>query len=297
MRWALAAVELWLLIWFVLVGLEAWLQRATVGAKSPFNLLEFHHAWVGAALVAFGWQLASVTGVLLALLGVVLTVDDFVQHVVQTHTDDRDYRSPLHELFAATLWEVRGIPTLVRVLDRYWYAAIAAAAVAVVLAGCAPARPLVPLVPRPDTRRIAGFVFDTAAMHATLDILRAAFPREASVCLYGELRDTTIALAPLTVVRIRAARQAAADSASEVAVWLTREPRSGCAGAQLIGHAHSHPGAVWPIVCMQSPDDAGVIFADLRLLFSISFCADGRRETMYQDGRRYLDRWLEVRAP
>lgn len=130
MTWALASVELWLVAWFFIVGWEAFMQRA-YGVRSTFNLIEFHHAYLGAALVAVGWRLNS-PGIQLA--GVVLTLDDLAQHLVHTYGDDPDYRSPLHRVFAWTLWRVPGIPAVTRFLDAWWGAIAAIAALVLIIA-------------------------------------------------------------------------------------------------------------------------------------------------------------------
>lgn len=119
MRWLIALLELAVLCWFVIVGVEAFWQRL-YGLKSPFNLREFHHAFIGAGLVVLGCWLASPTGIFVQLLGVVLTIDDTYQHVQQTLNDAVDYRSPLHELFAAYLWPLPWVPPLVRFFDDWW---------------------------------------------------------------------------------------------------------------------------------------------------------------------------------
>lgn len=127
MRWLIAIAELGLLCGFVAVGIEAAIQRAFtrgLALPSPFRLREFHHAWLGAGLVILGLCLNSVTGCLVQLLGVVLTIDDHYQHVRQTLYGEIEYRSPLHVLFGETLWKVPGIPWLVRQLDHWWLAGV-----------------------------------------------------------------------------------------------------------------------------------------------------------------------------
>lgn len=158
MRWVVAGVEFLLLGWFLGVGLEAIMQRAN-RMRSPFHLAEFHHAHLGAALVALGFALDSVTGVFVQLLGIVVTADDLYQHIEQTCGDNPTYRSPLHELFAATVWKVPGIPAVVRILDRWW-GAIAAAAALVAILACA--QPLAGQVP-------------TDTLHASFTV-RLVFP-------------------------------------------------------------------------------------------------------------------------
>lgn len=134
---AFIAVELYLLVWFAIVGFEAFMQRA-YGYQSPFNLLDFHHAYLGAGIVALGFPLHSVTGTLLQLLGLVITIDDHIQHLVQTYSEDRDYLSPLHELFAKTLWKVRGVPALTHFLDTRWPYLVLLLGAALFVFRCAP---------------------------------------------------------------------------------------------------------------------------------------------------------------
>lgn len=291
MRWAIDAVELWLLVWFVLVGWEAFMQRATRGLPSPFNLLELHHAYLGAALVAIGFALHSVTGTLVQLLGLVLTIDDHVQHAIQTYSEDRTYASPLHQLFTKTLWRIPWMPALVEFLDARWWAIAVLAAAAWVVLGCRPAG-LVPMALRPDTRGLSGVMIDSLAASPAIAALRSAYPNEGAVCFYGTLRDTVINAEPRRLIRVHRMEVAAHDSADLYHVYLVARPRSGCFGAGLVGAAHSHPYALAPEACTQSDLDANVIFADPRLLFSLIFCGDGRAELMYQDGRRIADRWL-----
>lgn len=130
MRWALSSIELWLICWFFIVGWEAFMLRAVGNQRSPFNLIEFHHAYLGAALVALGWQF----GVGVAIAGIVLTVDDLAQHLVHTYGGDHDYRSPLHQLFAWTLWRIPGVPGVTRFLDAWWGVIAAVAALILIIA-------------------------------------------------------------------------------------------------------------------------------------------------------------------
>lgn len=130
MTWALGSLELGLMAWFLVVGWEAFMQRA-YGVRSPFNLFEFHHAYLGAALVAIGWHLRSPV---IMLAGLVLTLDDLAQHLVHTYGDDPDCRSPLHHVFAWTLWRVPGVPAVTRFLDAWWGAIAAIAALVLIIA-------------------------------------------------------------------------------------------------------------------------------------------------------------------
>lgn len=127
MRWLIAIAELGLLCWFVAVGIEAAIQRAFtrgLALPSPFRLREFHHAWLGAGLVILGLCINSVTGCLVQLLGVVLSLDDTFQHLRQTFNGELSFRSPLHQLFARTLWRAPGIPWLCAKLDDWWFVGV-----------------------------------------------------------------------------------------------------------------------------------------------------------------------------
>lgn len=295
MRWLLAIGELGLLCWFVSIGFEAVVQRAA-GMRSPFRLGEFHHAFGAAGLVLLGWALDSVTGHFVQLLGIVMTADDLWQHLQQTLNGYVEYRSPLHRLFARYLWPLPWVPPLTRFLDRWWLAGVVLGLLALWLLGCAPASP-VRLVPRPDTRRISGVLIDSATHRRTLTILRAAYPSEAAVCFSGALRDSIIDGQRRRLVAVEHVRPAIADSADKFNVWFPRGLIGGCLpGAIGVGHSHTH--APFPSPCSHSPNDADLLFQDVGLLFSLIFCADGRAELLYQDGRRYPDTWLRgVAAP
>lgn len=118
MTWLIAIVELLLMVWFVVVGVEAMILRVG-GFTSPFVLREFHHAYLGVALVVVG---LCCFGVGVQLVGLVLTIDDVWQHHVQTVRGKILYESPLHRLFELTLWKLRGVSAVVSWLDDYWIA-------------------------------------------------------------------------------------------------------------------------------------------------------------------------------
>jgi hypothetical protein len=294
MRWLIAIGELALMVWFLVIGIEAFWQRVA-GMRTPFKLGEFHHAYLGVGFVLLGFVISGVTGILVQLLGVVISADDAYQHQVQTFNGLYDYRSPLHELFAATLWKLPGIPALVRFLDHWWNVGVVLGLLAVWLLSCAPAS-RVELVRRPDTRRFAGAVFDTAVMNRTVALFRAAFPKEAAVCLNGEVRDTAIGMYTFLVIRLHDVVPARADSANEFSVWYGPSPRSGCAGA-VLAHAHSHPWTPPYQPCTHSGSDANVLFSDTRMLLSMVFCGDGRLEVLFQDGRRESTHWMRQAPP
>ena len=78
-----------------------------------FTFREWHHGYLGLLLVLLGvWLHAS----WLTVLGAVVVLDDTVQHIVET-TMHRPWRSPLHRLYAATLWRLPLVQRLNRWLD------------------------------------------------------------------------------------------------------------------------------------------------------------------------------------
>jgi len=164
------------------------------------------------------------------------------------------------------------------------------------LLNCAPV-PRVPMVWRPDTRALTGVVFDSATIRQTVELMRSAFPNERAVCFYGELLDSTIDGSSRRLVFVRSMRPAIEDSANEFRVWFHDRPRSGCAGDALVGIAHDHPHAVQIRPCTHSDPDSNVLFNDTRVLFTMVFCADGRAEVFYQDGRRSQDMWYRRTTP
>lgn len=124
MRWLLAILELFLMCWFVAVGFTAAFDRAMVDRHSPFRMNEFHHAFVGVALVVLGFRIPGPTGVFVQLLGLVVTIDDLWQHHVQTIDSRYSYRSPLHVLFQDIFADSPVAIWLTAFLDRWWFAAV-----------------------------------------------------------------------------------------------------------------------------------------------------------------------------
>ncbi len=173
-------------------------------------------------------------------------------------------------------------------LERW---ATAALIIGMACIGCAP-RSLVPLVPRPDTRRIVSFNIDSALAGVIVELLQAGLPNEQAVCLAGSLRPRHEAPAFLHV-EITGARAAEADSVARYRVFLPATPRSGCAGRleRIVAHLHDHLEVPPERACTHSDPDALVLFSDVRLLFSLVFCQDGRGEILFQDGRRGEFRW------
>lgn len=146
----------------------------------------------------------------------------------------------------------------------------------------------VPLVPRPDTRKIGLVQLDSATMHGTLQILQRALPRETAVCYTGFLSDTLVEGTVWKVLHLEGVRESLADSTTEMYVFFPAVPRTGCSEAIAAGHSHPYTGGG---VCSHSDLDANVLFTDPRLLVGIVWCADGRLEILYQDGRRTGARW------
>jgi hypothetical protein len=192
MRWLIAIGELALMCWFVAIGIEAMVQRAAL-MRSPFKMGELHHAYVGVGLVILGFVVHGVTGILVQLLGVVLTVDDVYQHQVQTLNGYTGYRSPLHQLFAATLWTVPGIPALVRFLDRWWSAGVVLGLLVVWLLGCASARveKVFPAKP-PVTVQPVRVIWWSRPMLEQLGAIADTATREHYRCLLGVWRHDTL---------------------------------------------------------------------------------------------------------
>ncbi len=107
------AIEGILLLAFAIVAGVAALDRG-FGTSSPFRLNEGHHAYVGAVLVLVG-IVGGWVGFALQAVGVLLTVDDLGQHVVQTFGDE-DYESPLHRWYGRYLWPMRWV----RRITSWW---------------------------------------------------------------------------------------------------------------------------------------------------------------------------------
>ena len=123
MRWLLAIGELAVLCWFVAIGMEAIIQRVA-GMRSPFTLREFHHMHVGLLLVVWGWWLDTTTGTLVQVLGIIISADDLFQHHRQTLGGYVDFLSPLHVLFARTVWRLPVVRYVVQRLDEWWPAGV-----------------------------------------------------------------------------------------------------------------------------------------------------------------------------
>jgi competence transcription factor ComK len=130
---------------------------------------------------------------------------------------------------------------------------------------------------------------DSTAFIETKTLLRSVFPKEAALCLYGNVRQVVGEKSDTSLIAtITKVSPAVIDSANEFHVWFPI--LSGCENdLALIAAAHSHTTLGFP--CTHSFADAMVLFNDKRLLFTLVFCADGFTEALYQDGRRALARW------
>jgi hypothetical protein len=141
---------------------------------------------------------------------------------------------------------------------------------------------------RPDTRQIVGVTMDSVTAFASLDIIRAAQPSEASLCYTGALTDTSFANQKARVLWLTGVEAGKPDSANERAVWYSNS-RAGC-GPQAIAIGHSHP--YYPnIPCDHSDKDAYLLFGDPHVLVSVVWCADGQLNYLWQDGSRTAGRW------
>ena len=74
---------------------------------------EFHHGYLGLALLGASW---AFSGPLTGLFGAWLVLDDVYQHYMQYL--DPEYRSPLHRAYVALLWLLPPVQALNRWLDR-----------------------------------------------------------------------------------------------------------------------------------------------------------------------------------
>lgn len=152
--------------------------------------------------------------------------------------------------------------------------------------------PRIPMVPRPDTRNIWGVTVDSLAVAQTLEMFRAAMPKEASVCYRGAIRDTLYVGSDSVVRRalllhLTSAYASRADSADLYHVWYS-VGNAGCDETAIAsGHSHPHVG----LVCDHSDNDVNVLFENPRLLASLVWCLNGWVQIYWQDGRRNARRW------
>ena len=80
-----------------------------------------HHGWVGLTLMLVAFQLTlngvswKVT-VWIAAVGVIIFIDDFVQHSIQQRHPA--YRSPINVWYGKTLWRLAWVRWVNEVVDR-----------------------------------------------------------------------------------------------------------------------------------------------------------------------------------
>ena len=154
---------------------------------------------------------------------------------------------------------------------------------------------------RPDTRLIAGVTFDSAITEKMIHIFRDSMPNETGVCGEGKLiQDEKTKRKLLLITDFLVAKQ---DSAIPIGIAYTPKHLKeingkkytlgmGCEGIPfVIGYGHDHPITLtsWP--CTASDNDALFLAGDLKFLFLLTVCPDGRFETLWQDGRRQYGLW------
>jgi hypothetical protein len=115
-RGAFSAIALFLLLIFLLTAGEAAILR-TMYLHADFRIGEMHHEYLGILLVGAGWFVHGGLGAALMALGVLLMLDDTWQHWKQTWDSEPNYQSPLHWLFAVTLWQLGWVRRLSAWLD------------------------------------------------------------------------------------------------------------------------------------------------------------------------------------
>lgn len=152
---------------------------------------------------------------------------------------------------------------------------------------CHPAS-LVPMTWRPDTRMIWGVHLDSVAVRQTMQVLQKALPNEGAVCYQGALHDTLMVAVPDgTSVRVKLLWLSSAVEADHDSVDKFHVYGVDCHGP-VVAVGHSHP---YSVVCTQSDPDALLLFGKTEALASIAWCGNGEAETMWQDGRRDVNRW------
>ncbi len=104
MHTLLLGIDLTLLAIFLVTGLTK-----TVVVR------EFHHGYLGDALVLFSFIFG---GILLALIGFALRLDDTYEHVQQSIGGKPTFESPLHKLYGKYLYPIPLVRKLQEWLDR-----------------------------------------------------------------------------------------------------------------------------------------------------------------------------------
>lgn len=175
------------------------------------------------------------------------------------------------------------------------------ALVLVYVVACAPHAPpgiLMPTVIRADTRHFVGFRFTTrTVVNRALQIVRAAWPNETAMCLYGFAQDTIYLtpqfMNPLDSVRVDK-KIAIIDSVTAANVektgtnFVTYIDGVACdPNERLIAVAHSHPMPQFGN-CDHSDTDAIFQHAkEQKYWFSLVFCYNSN-SIMWADGRRII---------
>src|SRR5258705_11633504 len=84
------------------------------GLSPVVVIKEFHHGYIGDALVLLSFLFG---GILLALVGLAFRLDDTYQHVRQAWFNEPLFESPLHKFYAKFLWPLPIVQKLNAWLD------------------------------------------------------------------------------------------------------------------------------------------------------------------------------------
>lgn len=167
-----------------------------------------------------------------------------------------------------------------------------------VLFACKPAP--IDFMVRPDTRQMYGIAFNTPIRNQIIQLFSDSMPNETGFCAKVQIVQDSLFREGLLITEIIQAKQ---DSANPVGIHYTPKKLIKIAGKKytkgigcedipfLIGFGHDHPTTrpTWP--CTASDNDAQFLAGDIRYLFILSFCQDGRFEVLWQDGRRQYGLW------
>lgn len=158
---------------------------------------------------------------------------------------------------------------------------------------------------RPDSRRVSYLNFPASVTEQIIGIFADSLPKETGICAVGHIEKDEEGNLFLRITDISVAKQ---DSSTRVSVMYHLSDSlkfsgkryslgTGCTGiAFLVGYGHDHPPIPSTWVCTASDQDALFLAQDLRFLFLMTVCLDGRFEVLWQDGRRQDMRW-GVRVP
>lgn len=108
----LASVEIALVGVFLVAAADAAIYRGA--CRTDVRIGEVHHLYVGMLMVVVGVFVSP----WLMLAGVLVSADDAYQHGRQVWACEPEFRSPLHRLFAATLWKLRWVQRLAKWLNE-----------------------------------------------------------------------------------------------------------------------------------------------------------------------------------